>query len=150
MDANGWPALRLAQALHMSESTIIKALALLTLPAAVQDRVEAGELAPSVAYEVSKLDDPDAQAEVAARVVAEGLSRSETVEAVRKASRPAGKGRAAIRSRPRRPTVRTIKTSSCRLTLEFKRAVDLAEVIAALREATAKLEAEQGGDQAAA
>ena len=86
MDANGWSALRLGQALQMSESTVIKALALLDLPAAVQDAVESGQLAPSVAYEVSKLDDPDAQAEVAARVVAEGLSRAETVEAVREAA----------------------------------------------------------------
>ncbi|WP_435011997.1 ParB/RepB/Spo0J family partition protein (plasmid) [Tundrisphaera lichenicola] len=85
MARNGWPALRLAQALHMSESTIIKALALLTLPCTVQDRVEAGELAPSVAYEVSKLQDSDDQAEVAARVVAEGLSRAETA---RRSGRP--------------------------------------------------------------
>jgi ParB family transcriptional regulator, chromosome partitioning protein len=149
MDANGWPALRLAQALHMSESTIIKALALLTLPCTVQDQVESGELAPSVAYEVSKLDDPEAQREVAARVVAEGLSRADTVEAVRKAS-GATKGRGASKARSKRPTVRTIKTTAAKVTVEFKRAAEPAEVVAALREAATKLEAEQGGDQVAA
>jgi ParB family transcriptional regulator, chromosome partitioning protein len=134
---------------------VVLALALLDLPAEVQDRVEEGALSPATAYEVSKLQDPAEQAEVAARVVSEGLTRAETVEAVRQvASKPraggGSKGRAAIRARPKRPTVKTIKTSSCRLTLEFKRAVEPGEVIAALLEAAAKLQAEQGGDQAAA
>jgi hypothetical protein len=84
-----------------------------------------------------------------ARVVAEGLSRADTVEAVRKASR-ASKGRGAIKARPRRPTVRTIRTTSARVTVEFRKAVDPAESEAALREALAKVEAEQEGDQVAA
>lgn len=150
MDRNDWTAARLAEALQLTGASVTRALALLDLPYTVQDAVASGDLAPSVAYEVSKLEDPDEQAEVAARVVAEGLSRSETVEAVRRASRSSSKGRGAIKARPKRPTVRTIKTTSCRLTLEFKRAVDLAEVEGALREALAKIEAEREGDQAAA
>jgi ParB family chromosome partitioning protein len=158
MDRNDWTAARLAEALQLTGASVTRALALLDLPYTVQDAVASGELAPSVAYEVSKLQDPAEQTEVAARVVAEGLSRSETVEAVRQvASNPrarvgagGSKGRAAIKARPKRPTVRTIKTTAAKVTVEFKRAVELAEIANALREALAKIEVEQGGEPAAA
>jgi hypothetical protein len=59
-------------------------------------------LAPSVAYEVSRLDSQDDQRAVADRVVSEDLSRAEAVEAVRQAAGRstvkrgvAGKGRGA-------------------------------------------------------
>jgi len=146
MERNDWTAARLAEALQLTGASVTRALALLDLPYTVQDAVASGELAPSVAYEVSKLDDPEAQREVAARVVAEGLSRADTVEAVRKASR----GRGAIKARPKRPTVRTIKTTAARVTVEFKRAVEVAEIVAALREAAEKIEAEQGSQSESA
>jgi ParB family transcriptional regulator, chromosome partitioning protein len=150
VDRRGCSYRQLAESLNISHMAITRALNLLTLPAAVQERVESGQLAPSVAYEVSKLEDPAAQAEVAARVVAEGLSRAETVEAVRRATPSSSKGRGAIKARPRRPTVRTIKTTAAKVTVEFKKAVDPAEVLAAMEEATARLRAELGDDQAAA
>jgi hypothetical protein len=76
------------------------------------------------------------------------LSRAETVEAVRQVAgkpRPGGsKGRGAIKARPRRPTVRTFKTTSARVTVEFRKAADLAEIRAALLEAAARVDAELG------
>jgi ParB family transcriptional regulator, chromosome partitioning protein len=154
LDRNGWSAVRLAKALSLNNSTIIRALSLLDLPEAVQSRVEAGELAPSVAYEVSKLDDPIAQAEVAARVVAEGLSRAETVEAVKRAaSRPrAGGGKAKGRgTSPRKLTERVFKTEGgTRVTLENRRGLDAPTIRAALAELLAKIDAELGDDQVAA
>jgi ParB family chromosome partitioning protein len=153
IDRRGWSYRQLSEHLHVAPASVARALALLELPEDLQGRVEAGELAPSVAYEVSRLRSPDDQREVAARVVSEDLSRAEAVEAVRQAAgRSTVKrgGRAAIKARPRRPTVRTFKATSARVTVEFKRAADPAEVLAALREVVAKLEAEQGGDQAAA
>ncbi len=155
MNRNGWSALRLGQTLHMSESTIIKSLALLTLPLAVQERVEAGELAPSVAYEVSRLDDPAQQAEVAARVVTEGLSRAETVEAVRKAAsqpRAAGaKAKGAAKTKPRKVTERAFRTEGgTRVTLENRKGLDARAIAVALRDVLTKVEAELGNDQVAA
>jgi ParB family transcriptional regulator, chromosome partitioning protein len=152
MDANGWSALRLGQAIQMSESTIIKALALLTLPAAVRERVESGQIAPSVAYEVSRLEDPDAQAEVAARVVAEGLSRAETVEAVKRAaSRPRAGGAKGRGAKVRKVTERVIRTTAgTRVTLENRKGLDVPAALAALDEARARLAAELGDEQAAA
>ena len=45
----------------------------------MQEHVERGALSPATAYEVSKVDYPAAQTELAPRVVAEGLSRAETL-----------------------------------------------------------------------
>jgi ParB family transcriptional regulator, chromosome partitioning protein len=149
MDGNGWSVSQVARELAVDHSNVSRALALLTLPEGVQGQVEQGVLSPATAYEVSKLDDPASQAEVASRVVAEGLSRSETVEAVHRARDKAriAKGRGA---KPRKPTVRTIKTTLARVTVEFKRAVDLAEIETALAEALAKVRADRENDQVAA
>ena len=76
---------------------MVKALALLELPAPVQEAVEQGALAPSIAYEVARLEGPEAQAAMARAAAAEGLTRDEVVRAVRavKANRPAPPGRPA-------------------------------------------------------
>ncbi len=152
IDRNGWSARQVARELGIVQSNVVRALALLDLPVAVQDQVEQGSLPPATAYEVSKLDDPEAQSEVAARVVAEGLSRAETVEAVKKAAgRPravSSKGRGV---KPRKVTERAFKTEGgTRVTLENRKGLDGPAIVAALREATAKAEAELGADQVAA
>jgi ParB family transcriptional regulator, chromosome partitioning protein len=154
IDAKGWSARQLASELSIHHAQVVRALALLDLPAEVQARVEQGTLSPATAYEVSKLEDPALQTEVAARVVTDKLSRAETVEAVRQAtSQPragGSKGRGAIKARPRRPTVRTIKTTSAKVTVEFRKAVEPTEVLAAVEEVAARLRAELGDDQVAA
>lgn len=154
MDRNGWSGDQLARTLHMSDASVFRALALLTLPEAVQGHVESGGMAPSVAYELSKIDAPDVQAEVAARVVAEGLSRAETVEAVRNASKPSrtGKGRGA-KTKARKVTERVIRTTlGPRVTVESRRGLDPATIEAALAEAlaTIRADARAGDDQVAA
>jgi ParB family chromosome partitioning protein len=145
---------QLAESLNVSHMAVSRALSLLNLPDGVQAMVESGELPASSANAIAKLDDPDDQREVARRVVAGGMNRAEVEEEVRQvASRPkAGdsKGRAAIKARPKRPTVRTMRTASAKVTIEFRRAVEPAEVLAALREVVAKVELEIADDQAAA
>jgi ParB family chromosome partitioning protein len=91
MEARSWSSRQLAAELHVGQSSVVRALSLLELPAPVQEQVEQGVLAPSVAYEVSKLDDPTDQQAVAVQVVAAGLNRSEVAEVVEavKARRPA-------------------------------------------------------------
>jgi ParB family transcriptional regulator, chromosome partitioning protein len=147
MDRNGWPAARLAEALHLNAATVSRALALLDLPCTVQEAVAAGTLAPSVAYEVAKLADPTTQAEVAARVVAEGLSRADTVDAVRRASGGSGKGkgRGATKRKGRKVTSRTFRVAGSKLTIENRRGLDKAMILAALRAAADQVEAEFGG-----
>lgn len=103
MDANGWSARRVGEELHMANSTVVKALALLDLDPTVQGKVDAGELSPATAYEVSKLEKPEDQREVAGRVVAERLTRDEAAVVVREKSGRAPKVKPAGRSESRGP-----------------------------------------------
>jgi ParB family chromosome partitioning protein len=90
MEANGWSGNQLAKELHVAQAGVAKALALLNLPAPVQAQVDRGELPASVAYEVSRLEQPEEQAELAARVVAEKLTRDQVVDVVK--ARKEGRG----------------------------------------------------------
>jgi ParB family chromosome partitioning protein len=83
MDAKAWTAARLAEELHVRDSTVFKALALLDLPGEVRQKVADGEIRPATAYALSQLDRPEDQVELAERVVAEKLTRDEAEAAVR-------------------------------------------------------------------
>jgi ParB family chromosome partitioning protein len=138
MERNTWSGNQLAKALGIPQPSVVRALALLELPSAVQEKVEQGTLAPATAYEISKVADRAVQEVLAERVVQSGLTRSETIDAVRKS------GRRSRGAKPRKPTVRVIRTSGAKITVEFKKAAGDAEVLAALREAAARLEAVDG------
>jgi ParB family chromosome partitioning protein len=141
IDRNGWSTHRLAEELSIDQSSVSRALALLKLPEAVQELVEAERIAPATAYEVSKLDDPEAQAEVAARAADRRLSRAEVAEAVRAAGRPGPRARKAA-AKGREP-VRTYRLADgYRLTVERKRGIEPAGLAGALRELLARVEAE--------
>ena len=118
-------------------------LSLLELPAEIQEKVEQGELAPGTAYEIGKLPDQEGQLDLAHRVVLEGLTRQEAVEAVkRSAGRKSGKGRA---SKTRKLTSRTIRTATgSKVTVENRRGLDATSILAALLDAAAVLKAEMG------
>jgi ParB family transcriptional regulator, chromosome partitioning protein len=91
IDAKGWSVRQLAGELSIHHAQVVRALALLELPEEIQDKVEQGGLSPAAAYEVSKLDEPAAQVEMARAAVAEKLTRSEVAQAVQsvRARRPA-------------------------------------------------------------
>jgi ParB family chromosome partitioning protein len=140
MDLNGWSGNQLAKQLGISQPAVVDALKLLKLDATVQEAVERGEMAPTVAAHVSGLDDPDVQRQVAGRIVAEDLSRAEAIEAVREVSGRGGKSTAAKgrggKPKARKVTSRTMRTSAGpRVTVEFKRGLDDAVIRAALAEA---------------
>ena len=151
MDLNGWSGNQVAKVLGIAQPNVVRALALLDLPAPVQDRVERGELAPSAAYEVSKLEDPDVQAEVATMAVASGMNRAEVVQAVRahadrSSTRPKGKG-----GKPKRMTQRSFRVATGgKVTIENKRGLDTPLIRAMLLEAVALLDAaeDRGADAA--
>ena len=82
MAANDWSARRLAEELDLNHATVLRALALLELPHDIQQRVARGELAPSAAAELARLD-PDEAKVLAERVAAEKLTRDQVAEAVR-------------------------------------------------------------------
>ena len=89
----------LAQRLGRSRPVISNTIRLLRLPVAVQRRVAVGVLSAGHARALLGLEDPGEQEELAARVVAEGLSVRGTEEAVVLAG-------AQSRRRPRRTSAR--------------------------------------------
>ncbi len=80
---NHWNAAQLSRELSISESKITRALALLSLPEPIQDEVDKGALSPATAYEISKIDNPDEQAELAGQVAEQKLTRKDTAQIVR-------------------------------------------------------------------
>lgn len=83
MDRLGLSYRELAERLHLSHAAVHRTVSLLELPEAVQERVTAGALAPSAAYEISKLACPEDQVEVAAQAADRKLTRDQVVAAVK-------------------------------------------------------------------
>jgi ParB family chromosome partitioning protein len=92
IETHGWSGNQLAKELHIPQSCVAQALALLRLPEDVQARVEVGELAPRTAYEVSKAGEPQAQRELAEQVVAGRLTGDQAAAVVK--ARKLGKAKA--------------------------------------------------------
>jgi ParB family chromosome partitioning protein len=142
MEANDWSGNQLAKELHIAQASVAKALALLDLPSPVQEHIDRGELAASVAYEVSKLPDPEQQLELGMAAVAEKLTRSEVAEAVK-----------AVRSRrpapePRPDPVEIEVEPGVTVVVRYRKASSITAV-QALRKALKSLQERDRGDQAA-
>jgi ParB family chromosome partitioning protein len=90
----------LADRLGRSRPVVTNTIRLLKLPVSVQRRVAAGVLSAGHARALLGLDDPERQEELAARIVAEGMSVRATEEAVMLARREAP---APVRPTRRRP-----------------------------------------------
>ncbi len=101
---------QLADRLGRSRPVVTNMIRLLRLPVAVQRRVAAGVLSAGHARALLGLDDPGRQEELAARIVAEGMSVRATEEAVTLAKRDPDRRRApaATRKNDRSPEVRKL------------------------------------------
>jgi ParB family chromosome partitioning protein len=157
MRLKGWSGNQLSKELGIAQPRVVQALALLELPESVRERVQLEELPASTAYEVSKIADPTLQEELARKVVDRGLTRAETRLEVERATargaatrRPAGKGRGG-KSRIRKVTERVIRTAAgTKITIENRRGLDVATILAALDEAKDRVKMEAGDDHVAA
>jgi ParB family chromosome partitioning protein len=94
---------QLADRLGRSRPVVTNMIRLLRLPVAVQRRVAAGVLSAGHARALLGLEDPGRQEELAARVVAEGMSVRATEEAVTLAKREPEQTRSATPKRIERP-----------------------------------------------
>lgn len=142
MDRNGWSTRQIARELSVAQPQVVRALALLNLPEPVREQVEQGALAPATAYEIGKLDDEADQRAMAERVVSEGLTRQQAVEAVR--GRKEGR-----RNEPNssdRPASVEIRVSENVVVFVKYRKADRMSVVQALRQA---IKQAQGQEQAA-
>lgn len=145
MDRNGWTARQAARELAYPQSTLVKILELLELPASVQEKVERGELAVTTAYELRKIEDATEQTAVAERIASENLTRQEAGAIIGRArgARPelSGKGRGVSKGRakakPRKITAETFRTPAGRVVVENKRGLDAGSVVEALEAALA-------------
>ena len=109
---------QLAERLHIGQGTVAKALALLALPGPIQASVDAGEIGPDAAYQLTRIADPDEQAKLA-REAAEGrLKRDELKERSSTPRKSRGGGKV------RKVTSRIFRTSAGpRITVEHKRSL---------------------------
>jgi ParB family chromosome partitioning protein len=152
LERKGWTYRQLSDRLNVAPASVARALKLLELPDDLQGRVESGAIAPSVAYEVARLDGADAQRQVADRIAAEGMNRAEATEAVRRSAAKSegskGRGRGAA-PKVRKPTTRMFRLPEGKVTItvELRKGVG-DEAIEAL--ITAALEAMRGQGQEAA
>jgi len=146
MERQGWTQEQLAAELALSRTAVVRALSLLKLPGAVQDQVEQGGVAPSVAHELAKLDDPAEQIRLADATVKQGLTHKDVAVQVRRPSK-AKKVKAA-----RVPTTVVLRVMGFRIEVSRKAGVPREDLEAVLLAALAQLKeaADQGrADQAA-
>lgn len=80
-------ASEVAKLLAMSPATVTRLLALLSLPEELQRRIESGELSPSAAYELSRIEDTTEQGTRAEQVLTRKLTRDGLVAASKSARR---------------------------------------------------------------
>ncbi len=83
MELNDWNGKQVAEALRVSPSRVSRSPALLDLPLHVQQQVDEGNLPRSSAYELTKLENSDVQAELAEKAAEGALSHKQAVGAVR-------------------------------------------------------------------
>jgi ParB family chromosome partitioning protein len=92
MDLTGCTQKQVAEDLHWNESTVTRYLALIGLPPEIQADIVAGKISPRAGSVLATLDDPADQAEIAGRIVNEGLNRDDVAEAVKKKKASKRKG----------------------------------------------------------
>ncbi len=131
MELNGWNASELAAALHVSNGTVSKTLAVLNLPEDLQEKVGRGELSASAAYELARVKDAEAQRDLAEQVAA-GQTYTETRSAVKVAKQAGGKGR----GERRKPTNEIFRLGDARVTVASRKHLGDQGVLDALLEAS--------------
>jgi ParB family transcriptional regulator, chromosome partitioning protein len=78
-DRRGWSYAQVAEHLHISKAAVGRAIALLDLPADIQERVDAGVIAPSLAAELTKVENSAEQRILADEAAAGRLTRDEVM-----------------------------------------------------------------------
>jgi ParB family chromosome partitioning protein len=139
--ARGLSHRQLAERLQIGHASIARALALLDLPAPIQEAVERGAIPPNTGYELSKVDDPGEQATLA-REAAEGRLRRDDLKERTRTPRVAGKAKGR-EGKPRKVTERTFRTAAGpRVTFAWAKGLDPAAILAAVEAVAAQVRAE--------
>jgi ParB family chromosome partitioning protein len=154
LDQRGYSYRQLADALNISHQAVVRAMALLDLPADIQDKVDAGAVPASAAAEAARIGDDSERRAIISRVESGEMTRDDVTRAVRERAagaagrqgRGAGKGRGRAKppvdDRPRRAA------NSVKVRIEATARHTLGDVIAALREIADRLESEHAQEAA--
>jgi ParB family chromosome partitioning protein len=151
MDLHGWTAKELSGELQVSQGAVSKSLSLLTLPADLQEQVDAGSIPATAAYEVAKVEDQAVQREIARRIVDEDLTRDAAADVVREAAgKPPRAGGPTTKAKgrggqPSRGSVRVFKAGGAKVAITFPRkTIRDEEILAALEDAAEQVRALMG------
>ena len=129
MDLNDWTMQQVGEALSVTKGTVSKALSLLRLPEDIRAQVEAGVIAPTAAYEISRVEGEGPQRELARKVVEEGLKRDDAGQIAGRIKR----GRAGA---PQPRPTRVFEVSGAKVSVSWhKDPAGPGDVIAVLEEA---------------
>jgi ParB family chromosome partitioning protein len=143
MEARRLTQRELAEMLRIDQANIAHAVALLSLPEEIMAAVEARQIVPSTAYEISKAADPETQLEIARDVMENGSSRATVRERVARARPEKGRG-GKVRSKP--VTSRVFKSENgYRVEVERKKGIEPAGLVEALAQALEQAKAELPG-----
>lgn len=124
MDKNGWNATQVGQELNIPKSKVSKALALLKLPADVQDQVRNGAIAPTTAYQLTKVKDRQEQLDLIEKAKSGAVTSLEAAKAT--SSKP---------KRTRKTTNESFRTSEgVRVVISSRRDIGEQGMIGALLE----------------
>lgn len=130
MALNAWTAKELSQALRVSSAKIARSLALLKLPADVQEMVERGSVSSRAAYEASKLESAEQQRRAISN--ADNRTGGASIERVQRQVR-SRKGAASERVRGTKQTFTT--EGGWKVTVTSGRKGNYHEIEAALQQA---------------
>jgi ParB family chromosome partitioning protein len=137
MKSSGATATQVAAKLGMSNAMVTRHLSLLTLSGDVQARVEAGELSPSVAYEIAKIEDPAEQAKRIADAVGGKVTRDQLVGARKAKHNSPDSDKSPSRVTAKLPEHRTVSVTGPNLNLDAFIAA-LEELLSRARQARTK------------
>lgn len=143
MERKGYSARQLAKVLSISHTSVNRAMDLLGLAEPVQALVESGEIAPSMAAEISKAKTAEAQIDLAGQVASGVMNFAGVAEAVRSKPGkvgPRGQGGASGKAKPGKS--RTFRVARGRVIVEGRRLADAPFLLEMLEEAVRQFKAE--------
>jgi ParB family chromosome partitioning protein len=150
LDARGLSQRELAERLRISPASLSQALAMLGLPAEIQESVDEGRIAPNAAWQLTKVEDPAKQAELAKEAEAGRLKRDDLQQETKATRMTPAKGRGAAKSKSGPPRPKIFRTPLGKATVELKRPGDTEAIRAVLLDALAQLGGEESREEAAA
>lgn len=92
MDLNGWTAKVVASRLHVSTSKVSRALSVTRLAPELQGKVQAGEVGSRAAAELARIDDPEAQRQLAEQIANGQANHQDVARAARTGAKKPSKG----------------------------------------------------------